>query len=247
MFKKTTFHLLLLYLPIILLSGCQENNKLLLNSELNLIIPRDKIWAHRVNSLSNLKERINDFKGIEIDIFYNKNDNSFEVKHDPETTGIDLEDFLDAVLKTKEVMIWFDYKNLNIATEKGINKLYSILKNRKLDHKSFVESYYANLLEKFEGKLTTSLWVSTIDSSLSKKEKYQLYLKEYKQFKSTKVTMFSASFEMHEFLSHYFPNKKCNYWMSGELTAEKINTLYKMSNSSNVNVILIDGSQNLVK
>jgi hypothetical protein len=247
MFKNITFHHFLLYSIVLLILGCQSESITLINSEINITRPEDKIWAHRVNSISDLENRIYDFKGIEIDIFYNKKNDSFEVKHDLEEVGTDLELFLDVVLKTKKVMIWFDYKNLNISTDKGVKKLYSILKSKELEHKTFVESYYANLLPKFEGKLATSLWVSSVDLTLSKREQNKLYIKKYKQFKNSKVTMLSASFEMYNFLSKYFPNKKCNYWMSGELNAENIQVLNKMSKAPNVNVILIDGNKNFVK
>ena len=99
---------------ILICSGCNNNrNNKVLNKELNILSPKDKVWAHRVNSLNDIKDRVDDFHGIEVDIFYNKTDNNFEVKHDIDSKGINLEIFLDSVLKVKEVLFWFDYKNLN--------------------------------------------------------------------------------------------------------------------------------------
>ena len=114
-------------------------------------------------------------------------------------------------------------------------------------NRSFVESYYTNELEKCYGKFNTSLWVKPVPTSLTKTEKQKLYIEKYKNLKSKNITMLSASFETFEFLSEYFPNKKCNYWMSGEVTKERLNLLKKMANSPTVNVILVDGNKNLLK
>tara|TARA_B100000809_G_C15137464_1_gene531327 strand:- start:4347 stop:5075 length:729 start_codon:yes stop_codon:yes gene_type:complete len=233
---------------ILICSGCNNNrNHKVLNKELNILSPKDKIWAHRVNSLNDIKDRVDDFHGIEVDIFYNKTDDNFEVKHDIDSKGINLENFLDSVLKVKEVLFWFDYKNLNEQPNAGISKLSAILSERKLENTSFVESYYASDLERFDEKMATSYWVSAIQVPTQKVKRDKLYKEKYKHIQSLNVSMLSASYEMFDFLTDYFPLYKCNYWMSGSLSKEKIVILNKMALSSNVNIILIDGNQNLLK
>lgn len=241
------YFILLIYLSTSIFTFCKRENKLNLSNGVNITVPEDKIWGHRVNSLTDIEARINDFKGVEVDIFYNPSKNNFEVKHDLEEAGIDLAYYLDSVLKCKNLLFWFDYKNLNIETDQGIKKIYSILSERNLINQCFIESYYVNQLEKFNNKINTSLWVSNTNIPNSKKERDQLYIKKYKAFEGKKITMLSASFEMFEFLTEYFPNKKCNYWMSGELSDEKIKALKKMAKSSSVNIILIDGHKNFLK
>lgn len=208
---------------------------------------KDKIWAHRVNELDNIEVRINEFSGIEVDIFYNQLDGYFEVKHDLEEESIDLEFFLDSILKVKEVLFWFDYKNLNENTEEGISKLCSILIKRKLENVSFVESYYGAELEKFDGRIATSLWVPNAEIPLNSKDRNILYKEKYTHINKLDVSMLSANYQMFEFLSEYFPNYKCNYWMSGSLSKQKLSTLSTMIHSPKVNIILIDGNINIIE
>ncbi len=59
-----------------------------MSDELNINITSDKIWAHRFDSLKYINERLHEFYGIEIDIFYNKAYNRFEVKHDLNLRGL---------------------------------------------------------------------------------------------------------------------------------------------------------------
>jgi hypothetical protein len=229
--------------------GCNtnQNNETYLNEELNITLPQNKIWAHRVNSLKNIKNRVSDFYGIEIDIFYNKRDNNFEVKHDIDESGINLEHFLDSILTIKRVSIWFDYKNLNEETNSGISKLSEILVKRNIEKTSFVDSYYGSDLEGFDGKIATSYWISASQTPKQKIERDKLYEEKYKKIHTLNVSMLSASFEMFDFLTEYFPHYKCNYWMSGPLSQEKKAILNKMASSPNVNIILIDGNTNFLK
>lgn len=236
-------------LVAIIFFGCAEQqiNKAPLGEQITMNTPRDKIWAHRVNSLVDLEERLSEFKGIEVDIFYNTETHSFDVKHSEHLPSLDLEYFLDSVRRVKQVCYWFDYKNLNEETDQGISKLCSILKDRKLEQASFVESYYGSSLERFDGELATSFWVSLAEIPKEKEKRDRLYEESYAPIQKLNVSMLSASFEMFEFLEMYFPTWKCNYWMSVPLTDEKIAALKKMADSENVNVILVDGTKNPVQ
>lgn len=228
---------------MLLFAGCNENSMdvSIVAENLNSLSVENKIWAHRVNSLENIKERTNEFYGIEVDIFYDSKVDNFIVKHDLDSAGLNLDFFLDSVLKVKKLSFWFDYKNLNLETGKGVSKLCEILYNRKLEKVSFVESYFISELEKFENKLATSLWVPAAVIPVEKKVREHLFKKQYKNFQTHTASMLSASYEMFDFLIEYFPNQKCNYWMSGETNEEQISLLKKMANSSNTNVILVDG------
>lgn len=230
-------------------NGCdyKQSKKAKLSKELNINILKDKIWAHRVDELNNIDERIHDFYGIEIDIFYDHLNDHFEVKHDLDSESIDLEIFLDSVLKVKKVLFWFDYKNLNEYPDEGISKLCSILAKRKLENLSFVESYYGSLLEKFDGRIATSFWVTSSKIPINKKERDMLFKEKYSHINELDVSMLSASYEMFEFLSEYFPSYKCNYWISGSLNKQKLSILTTMLHSPKVNIILIDGSINIVE
>ena len=91
MSKNKLFYYTYYFSHLALFFGCKSSNTSELIKEFDTSIPANKIWAHRVNSLKNVKDKLLKFKGIEIDIFYSPNKNSFTVKHDIEANGIDLE------------------------------------------------------------------------------------------------------------------------------------------------------------
>lgn len=225
--------------------GCGTNTEH--SKQFPLEEPSEKIWAHRFNTLDNAQERLAEFEGIEIDIYYLPEANSFHVKHDKDSTGIELEFFLDSILKIKPVKIWFDYKNLHEKPHYGIDLLTELIDERKLQDRCLVESSYPNELRLFNSRIATSFWISYAEIPHAKKERDQLFNDRYANIHKHKVTSLSTSFEMFDFMQEYFPERNCNYWMNGNLDDEQIALLAKMANSPNVRVILIDGNTNLLK
>lgn len=234
-------------LALLFYCGCNHQHKPDPFEQLVMEKPLDKIWAHRVNSLENLHQRVSEFKGIEVDIFYEPNRDAFTVKHDLDSVGPDLEQFIDSVRSIKPVLFWFDYKNLNEDTENGVSKLTSIVNDRNLQTQVLVESYHANALQQFAGKVQASYWVGANPIPDSVAERDKLYESEYRKFKNLKVEFLSSSFEMFEFLTIYFPEYHLNFWMSGELNATRIELLRTMASTKNVNIILVDGNENPLK
>jgi hypothetical protein len=233
---------------LIVVSSCvNKTNSNDILQEFNLLNSKDRIWAHKVNSLNSVANRVAQFRGVEVDIFYNYEEDNFEIKHDIDSIGIDLEYYLDSISKIKELYFWFDYKNLKSNTDSGILKLYSILTQRELDNKCFVESYFAKELVGFKGKLATSFWLSETKIPELKSERDQLYQEKYKYIETCNIDMLSANFRMFDFITEYFPNYKCNYWVFNELTDVKMKKLKKLSMAPNVNIILIDGLKNVLK
>lgn len=207
----------------------------------------DKVWAHRVNSVHDNYNKLDEFKGIEIDIFYEPDKGNFIVKHDIEDLGADLGLFLDSVLIYNKTPIWIDYKNMNIETEAGIKKLRSILSSKDLLEKSFVESYYLGALKKAKGRLLTSFWTGSHIVPESRAGQDSLFNADYNHLNLSDFTMLSASHNMFEFFAYYFPEVKCNYWLSGTLNTEGINRVNEIASAPNTNVILIDGDINYLK
>lgn len=241
-----SYKLFFLIISVILITGCSnhQQNRADYCGEFPLVKPEDKVWAHRVDQLDEIGIRLSEFSGIEIDIFYDEDVDAFEVKHDKEDRGIDLEFFLDSVSKIKSLMFWFDYKNLDENTGKGVEKLLSILNERGLNEKAFVESYHASCLQQFKGRLTTSFWVSSSEIPPSKEEQDELYESKYKQIREFDVCLLSASYEMFEFLTTYFPEYKLNFWIIGPKSDDRNEMLKRMVQAENVNIILIDGNHN---
>lgn len=239
---------LLVLLLLLVCSSCNQNNtteNVLKNFD--LLTTEDRIWAHKVNTLDGIEKRVSDFRGVEVDIFYNVENNNFEVKHEIDSVGVDLEYYLDSILQVKELYFWFDYKNLKTNTQSGISKLYTILNERELEDKCFVESYFAKELEGFKGKLATSFWFSITNIPELKSERDELYKKKYKYIEGCNIDMLSANFRMFDFITEYFPDYKCNYWIFNKLDTEKTESFNRLIKSPNVNVILIDGNRNVIK
>ncbi len=207
----------------------------------------DKVWAHRVNILRNNYNKLDEFKGIEIDVFYESNKNNFTVKHDLEDLGTNLELFLDSVLTYEQTPIWIDYKNMNIDTENGILKLKHILSARNLLETCFVESYDRGALQKVKGRFLTSFWTGSSVIPESRTSQDSLFNADYKHLNLSDFTMLSSSHEMFEFFAYYFPEVKCNYWLSGPLNTASINRVKTIASAPNTNVILIDGDINYLK
>lgn len=227
-------------------SGCKKDHQQQeeICCDLGIHTIQDKIWAHRVNVVSNNKVKFKKFKGIEIDVFYEPKEKLFYVKHDLEDSGTELSLFLDSALSIAKVPIWIDYKNMNIETEQGVLQMQKILQSKGILKNCFIESYYLSAIQKAKGKLLTSFWKSTNPLPVSKLAQDSLYQKEYKDFNTEDFNMFSAPHTMFEFYSYYFPEKKCNYWISGKLSEKEKKRLLKIAQTKNTNIVLIDGDTN---
>lgn len=218
-----------------------------LSEHLALKKPSEKIWAHRFNSINTAEERMAEFSGIEIDIYYISESDRYEVKHDADSTGIELESFLDSILALKEVDVWFDHKNLKQNTHAGIDLLTRIIDEKNLTDRCFVESSHAKELGLFDERIATSYWISYADIPESESARKKLFEERFEHLNEYDFEMLSTSYEMFHFMQEFFPDRMCNYWMSGELDSEHLELLEKMANEPNVNIILVDGNRNFLK
>ena len=102
----------------------------------------DKLWLHRCNSMEKLREKIEDYPNVEIDVVYRDN-GIFDVTHDADTTfKLPLDSFFNYMSKSDGHM-WLDVKNLNggnademlddldsLTSEYGIEKGQLIVESR---------------------------------------------------------------------------------------------------------------------
>lgn len=123
----------------------------------------DKLWLHRCNSMEKLREKIEDYPNVEIDVVYRDN-GIFDVTHDADTTfKLPLDSFFNYMSKSDGHM-WLDVKNLNggnademlddldsLTSEYGIEKGQLIVESRdwrSLD--AFTdEGYYTSMYVDF--------------------------------------------------------------------------------------------------
>jgi len=117
-----------------------------------LFLFNDKILSHKTNNIEKFHNSQKHFSGVELDIVYNKNDNTFDVNHPPDkSTGLSLEKYFSVSKKDNNCKYWLDFKNLNIANAKqsakrldSITEIYKIAKDRII-----VESMSQQLLNSF--------------------------------------------------------------------------------------------------
>jgi hypothetical protein len=107
---------------------------------------KSKVWKHRGgspdNSILGVKKAISTegFEGVEIDLFFDLENNVFLVTHDKPIKGgeyITLEQFL-LELKVNKVSFWLDLKNLSNQNADNIIKKIKLLEYKYPSFKNFI-------------------------------------------------------------------------------------------------------------
>ncbi|TCK64758.1 hypothetical protein DFQ05_2495 [Winogradskyella wandonensis] len=175
----------------------------------------NKVWAHRVNSLEKLDAALNYFEGVELDLVYLPDQNSFDVNHPPaESIGLSFETYLKG-LNGKRPYLWLDIKNLK---EKNSNDVFIKLSNllSRFNYpksKVLVESYYPHALSKFiENGYTSSYYVDTQLKNMAANERLN-ELETIKNILETYPTLgLSSNYVDYPVLSENFPLSKKYFW-----------------------------------
>lgn len=129
----------------------------------------NKMWAHHGFSKVGESYHKNNIelafkqnvKGVELDLFYDKNINSFMVVHDESEKDTLILNQLLTEIKVKK-KFWFDLKNLKKEnTSEIISLLQSINQKHQLNNNFIVESKNAKELNKLtKAGIFTSLWIT---------------------------------------------------------------------------------------
>ena len=88
-----------LYLLFYLLPIYKSNSKAIFNNS-------QKLWAHRVLDYNDVNNKYADFKGVELDVFFETDKRVFDVRHDGQYRGKTLLDFLNNI-NDKEIKTCF--------------------------------------------------------------------------------------------------------------------------------------------
>lgn len=106
----------------------------------------DKIWLHRCNSMEKLHEKHAAYPNIEVDVVF-RDDRTFDVTHDADTSFNLKLDAYFAYLEDKEGKMWLDVKNLTSENREaalaGLNRLtehFRIAKDRLIIESPSCES-----------------------------------------------------------------------------------------------------------
>lgn len=177
---------------------------------------KEKIWAHRVNSLEKLEAAVPLFKGVELDLMFDLENNYFDVNHPPaKSIKLSLEAYLASLPNPASLKYWLDFKNLNAVNQQmALERLEKLVKRFKLkpqqiivessnpeflsvfQQREYVASFYlpAGMHKMTPQKLTTTIEV--IKAKLANNE--GLYI--------------SSLYKDYYIMKKYFPERKKLLW-----------------------------------
>lgn len=176
----------------------------------------DKIWAHRVNSIEKLDYTQGRYAGIELDLVFDEQLQTFDVNHPPaESIGLTLEAYFSNYDTGNHGGIWLDFKNLTaVNAESSLERLLVLTDKFQLDsNRIIVESQHPEFLGVFEqAGFKTSYYLPVFLHSLTEgllNEKLQ----EIKQnIANHPTTAISTNIVDYEIISKHFPNKTKYLW-----------------------------------
>lgn len=173
----------------------------------------DKVWAHRVDDLDKLNSAQNNFSGVEVDLIYISAQNRLKISHDlKDTTSLDLETYVKE-LKTANLGMWLDIKNLDKDHASAIFKRIEDLSERypNFNPKNLlVESTEIDALKVFsENHYQTTWYITEIIKAENKEEE----LKKIKASLASKNTGLSSNYKNYLYLAEAFPETPKHFWM----------------------------------
>ena len=176
---------------------------------------RDKVWAHRVNTINKLKYTQKVYHGIELDLVYNLISNSFDVNHPPSPSiNLNLDNYLGEI-NNKDINIWFDIKNLSEHNVKEASLLLNDLveKHQFNKQKILIESPQIALLKPFGDKnFKTSFYLPQLYGLESNElldnrlDSIKLLLSQYP------TTAISCNANSYPIISIHFKEKQKYLW-----------------------------------
>jgi len=204
----------------------------------------DKLWAHRVNNLKDIKPLSKEFKGFELDVFYNKKLNQFNVKHHGKYSELSLGEYF-SYSQDYLIKYWIDFKNLN---ENNVNKaillMDSLSTKYSLKNDLIVESKNIELLSKFkQNDFCISYWLPSFNLIKSSYQNHEIKANLLK-FKPHVISMPYSSVAYY---SIKFPNYPIHCWTNDMISQSDKVKIQKLSKNENVKVILTDVKYNFLK
>ncbi|HQW83443.1 MAG TPA: hypothetical protein PK987_03230 [Ferruginibacter sp.] len=183
----------------------------------NKLINLEKNWKQAVNTVEKLNTINLNNSGFECDVYFNIQQDIFEVHHDPDKkTGTTLNDLLVRYQQKKlTASIWLDFKNLTDSNAiPALKKLMHLQNNYNLKNKILVESSRADLLTSFaDSSFFTSYYTPMFNPyKIDDVEKVRWVDSIAAAIKNEKVNALSGYYFQYPFLKHYFPGYKILTW-----------------------------------
>ncbi|NTW33967.1 MAG: hypothetical protein HGB12_15350 [Bacteroidetes bacterium] len=231
-----------------LMMSCNSDERYLFPPKPIYDCTNDKLWGHRVNTAKDAIITLQNFNGVETDVFYFNETDEYQTGHDS-PSGISLDSFFDSIPNPSKYFYWMDFKNLskNNASNSA-NKMRHIIDKYHLNNKVIVESSAADLLEYFKQKnIFTSYWITDIsDNDFQFLNELALKNRIHNKIKKHHFTAISAYYKMYPFLKKYFSNYNIHLWTNGLNTESDKDKIRKLSYRHDVKVILVDYTDNFL-
>lgn len=177
---------------------------------------KDKIWAHRVNSVQKLEFTQKRYAGVELDLVFDNKTMTFDVNHPPAPSiGLTLENYLTHFDTRSPVGIWLDFKNLNQENaENSLIRLNELSLKYQLDKNSIiVESQFPQYLSGFsDSGYKTSYYLPTFLNQLSSKDLIEKIKEIEQNMQSFHTTAISTNIVDYDIIANHFPEETKYLW-----------------------------------
>ena len=237
---------LFLLLIFLFVTSCNSSKKETLTTGSNSFsFPKNKMWAHRVNTFEEVEKKHSLFEGLEVDLIYSKYRNDFYVAHDEKDTleQIMFEDWLRHIPNPQKNWYWLDMKNLHRKNAKEVaHLLVDLLSKYGILDKVFCENRDVKSLSVLKKNgIAVSYWVKS-DEFLRKVVGNAIWRKKVtNNIAFLKPDALSTFSWMHPLLDSSFPDQNILYWHIPEnYTREDDEFIKKLCNLPNVKVVLVD-------
>jgi len=211
------------------------------------LLKKDKIWAHKINTINQLIGIEQSFKGIELDIVFDQNINNFDIHHPPEQkSGILLTSYFKTLKDKNNHQFWLDFKNPSINIERqSAETLDSILRLFHINKENIiVESGDAHFLKSFRKKaFKTSYYLPTDLYQLDNQNLLNQIHIIRKNISTENNTYISTDFKDYQIIKKHFPASKKLLWFNtyGSMNVFKARLfLFEILFDDKVDVLLID-------
>jgi len=199
---------------------------------------QNEIWSHANNDIINAKINSEIFTGIEIDVVYDKNTNSLNVRHNVEDNPSDyfLFQLIDSTFHNN-CSYWIDLKNLNSQNINEIINLFELYPAFK--NNIIIESPNAKELYKFKEKgYYTSLWLPSYPNK---------FLSYFKFFIRTKPILIKCDFNaisahqsMFPIINFFYKKHNIHLWTHDYNKESEIPKIKALREHKNIKVLLVD-------
>ena len=204
----------------------------------------DKLWAHRVLNLSEINKLSKQFPGFELDVFYNKKLNQFDVKHHGNYSELSLDEYFSNCQEFN-LKYWIDFKNLNKNNvTDAVSLLDTLTSKYSIKADVIIESKKIELLSIFKNHgFSISYWLPDFHVI---KSIFQInnIVKNIEKFKPDAISMPHSSVS---FYSNKIPNYPIHSWTNDMISEEDKDKIKRLLKRENVKVVLTDFKYNFLK